>query len=197
MPPSGFNAKSAIQFAGSAEAFLQAIARSPKNAYILDRYNSRNIERPLKYLMLDEPQIFGADTPQIFFYGQEADGEIIAATKLKPAPNEDNVLWFMGTNVHPEHRQKGLARELIRSALRYASENDYRVGVSRFEEMGLHYLRPLYPRLHAEFPDLEIRYGGGLFTKALTPYIIGENGRDILPASHNSAGLDEHLARDI
>ncbi len=191
MNTDSFNTRAHIQFAEGAEAFRAVIAKSSKNDYIHDRYNHAGIERPLKYLMLDEPVFFRTDTPELFFYVQNNDGELIAATKLKPAPNEDGVLWFMGTNVHPDHRNKGLAKELILSAMNYASEKEYAIGVSRFSEMGLDFLRPLYPKLHTQFPHLEIRYGGGAFTNAERPYCIAEDGRTIISQQNGIPPTEE------
>lgn len=195
-----------IQFADTVEAFVDAVKKSPKNAYILSYSEEAKRERDdkLKYLYIDESPVSifmqsgdAKDNSQKFFFVQNPDGEIIACKKVQISPRQDepNTLWFNSTNVFKGYRNKGFATALIRAALRYADENGFRVKCSSFETDGRSYLMHLYPRLHSEFPDLEIAYSYGSYTSAQNPYSIADGGRTIIPEEKWQLSPSDELTR--
>jgi len=140
-----------VKFANSTDEFLDVINGSPKNEYLL--YDEEDKTCPLPGISVDDRY-----PPKKYFYIQAEDGEIIAAKTLRESPNNSEVIWSMGTAVHPDHRNQGYSKSLIHAAMQYVTTLGRIYAPSDFSDDGWDYLANVYSELHRDFPSLRILY---------------------------------------
>jgi N-acetylglutamate synthase-like GNAT family acetyltransferase len=84
--------------------------------------------------------------------------KIIAAASLQKSPYEPSVVWIKHISVDEKHQNKGHATQLVRAIFNHAAQSNITLQSSSFTEMGRKYLAGVMQRLHADYPDLKIRY---------------------------------------
>ena len=153
----------------NSDGLFALIGEHSGNAYILADNNERGSEatakNPLPLLHYWSADTYSEEWHRRAFYRLilREDKLIVGAATFYPARADARKpydrLIVGGVSVHPDYRRQGFAKACLTDAFAWARKLGVVLDLGDFEPDGKKFLAPIFPRLHARFPKLQVAYG--------------------------------------